>query len=280
MDIQEHEYIIVGGGPGGLQLGYVFEKNNIDYVILEKGETVCKFFKDYPLYRKLISINKKYTGTDDKEFNLRHDWNSLLNDEGLLFTDYSDNFYPQADTFVKYCEDFSKKFKLKIKYNTEVTNIKKEESHPPFNSPSGAYEISTNKEEYRGKYIIIATGIWKPNIPKLIKNTKYCETYYIGKNRISRDINKYRNKNILIIGNGNSGLSCASKLIGITKRTHVVSRGILKMAWKTHYPGDVRSRNTDFIDTYLLKSLGGLVEYDSKLFEKVEHFHQLQLIAL
>jgi hypothetical protein len=52
--------------------------------------------------RQLISINKVFTGRGDPEYNLRHDWNSLLNEEGLLFKNYSASYYPSADDLVKY----------------------------------------------------------------------------------------------------------------------------------------------------------------------------------
>jgi len=32
-----HDYIVVGAGPGGLQLGYFLERAGRDYVILERG---------------------------------------------------------------------------------------------------------------------------------------------------------------------------------------------------------------------------------------------------
>jgi len=32
-----HDYIVVGAGPAGLQLGYFFERAGRDYVILERG---------------------------------------------------------------------------------------------------------------------------------------------------------------------------------------------------------------------------------------------------
>ena len=41
------------------------------------------------------------SGKTNKEFNLRHDWNSLLsNNDSLLFTKYSKEFFPLADTLV------------------------------------------------------------------------------------------------------------------------------------------------------------------------------------
>ena len=53
------------------------------------------FFSSYPRHGRLISINKRHTGRLNAEFNLRHDWNSLLSDDPqLLFTKYSSDFFP------------------------------------------------------------------------------------------------------------------------------------------------------------------------------------------
>ena len=55
------------------------------------------FFERYPRHRTLISINKRYTGKVNREFNERHDWNSLLsNDPQLEFRRFSSDFFPQV----------------------------------------------------------------------------------------------------------------------------------------------------------------------------------------
>lgn len=60
------------------------------------------FFEKYPRHRKLISINKRHTGSTNKEFNLRHDWNSLLSDDDrMLFKEFSKDMFPHADTYVR-----------------------------------------------------------------------------------------------------------------------------------------------------------------------------------
>ena len=71
----EHDYLIIGAGPAGLQLGYFFEKNGRDYLILEAGESAGTFFEHYPRHRKLLSINMIYTGYCDPDVQLRYDWN-------------------------------------------------------------------------------------------------------------------------------------------------------------------------------------------------------------
>lgn len=43
-----------------------------------------------------------FAGSTNKEFNLRHDWNSLIStNESLKMYHYSDDFYPNADTYVR-----------------------------------------------------------------------------------------------------------------------------------------------------------------------------------
>ena len=70
------KYLIIGAGPAGLQMGFFLKEAGLDYLILEKNESSGSFFAQFPIHRKLISINKKYNFFQEEEFNFRHDWNS------------------------------------------------------------------------------------------------------------------------------------------------------------------------------------------------------------
>lgn len=49
-----------------------------------------------------VIFNYRYIGSQNYEFNLRHDWNTLLSDDDTLtMTQYSDDLYPHADQLVK-----------------------------------------------------------------------------------------------------------------------------------------------------------------------------------
>src|SRR2546428_68086 len=105
--VSYHEYLVVGAGPGGLQMGYYLERHQRDYLILESDDSPGAFFKRFPRHRRLISINKVYTGCTNRDTNLRWDWNSLLSDsEDMLFTRYSRRYFPHADDLVQYLKDF------------------------------------------------------------------------------------------------------------------------------------------------------------------------------
>src|SRR5436853_6120308 len=79
-----HDYLIIGAGPAGIQLGYFFAKSGKDYLILEAADSAGAFFEKYPRHRKLLSINKIYTGYQNRDVQLRYDWNSLLCEDERL----------------------------------------------------------------------------------------------------------------------------------------------------------------------------------------------------
>ena len=74
------------------------------------------------------------------------------------------------------------------------------------------------------------------------------------------DKNHYRDKKILIIGGGNSAFETANYLLDVTRIIHLATlRSNTKFAWNTHFAGDLRTVNAEFIDTYYLKSLNGII---------------------
>ena len=84
------------------------------------------FFTLYPRHDKLISINKRNTGKTNKEFNLRHDWNSLIShDESLLMKHYSKKFFPHRLDYLRYLNDYQKKLGLNVWHEREISDVRK-----------------------------------------------------------------------------------------------------------------------------------------------------------
>lgn len=103
----------------------------------------------YPRHRKLISINKVNTGRQNYEFNLRHDWNSLLSDKpNLLFKRVSSEFYPPADSIILYLNMFEKELGLNVKYEVDIGRIRTVQSQ------AGRSYILTDQHasEYKCRY--------------------------------------------------------------------------------------------------------------------------------
>lgn len=239
--LKQLDYLIIGAGPAGLQLGYFLEKANRDYLILEAGEEPGNTFKEFPRHRTLISINKVHTGYDDPEINLRWDWNSLLSDNpDLLFKNYSRSYLPDAEDLLRYLNDFASYYQLKIKYGVKVVKIAKNDSFLVIDSKGNVYSC---------KRLIVATGfskLYMPDIPGIELVEKYTN--------VSIEPEDFANQRVLIIGKGNSGFETAEHLMGTTALTHIVSPNPVSMAWKTKYVGHLRAVNNNFLDTYQLKS--------------------------
>jgi len=152
--MKEHDYLIIGGGPAGLQMAYEFQKNNRDYLILEAGSSAGTFFKTFPRHRKLLSINKVYTGFDDMETVLRWDWNSLLtDDDDMRFKHYSKEYFPSADDLVRYLADFCDKYHLRITYDTRIVYVTKR---------NGQFLLTSDRgDRFLCNKLIVATGLDK-----------------------------------------------------------------------------------------------------------------------
>ena len=255
----EYDNIIVGAGPAGLQLAYYFEKNNITYLILEKNNSCGEFFNNYPVSNKLISLNKKYTGETNPDFNLRHDWNSLLNDENFLFTDITDELYPEAQHLYNYLNEFAKKFNIKINFNESVNVINK------INILDYTYEIVTEINTYKCKKLIMASGLSKPIYPNNFTTPKqrYIKHYAdLNKNEFIKNIQQYKNKTVMIIGGGNASYELANLLDKVCSTVIIVGRK-KKLSIVSHYVGDIRTVYLPFLDSFYLKSLNGIDTIDA-----------------
>jgi len=250
------DYLIIGAGPAGLQLGYFLEQNNRDYMILERAGEPGAFFKTYPRHRTLISINKVYTGTDDREANLRWDWNSLISDnEALQFKNYSKQYFPNPDDLCRYLVDFTEHYNLQITYDTEVARVSKEGDQFTVEDTAG--------QKYYGKRLIVATGLFTPYKPD-IPGIELCENYVDH----AIDPEKYANKRVMIVGKGNSAFETADNLVETAAAIHICSPESVKFAWQTHFVGNLRAINNNFLDTYQLKSQNTVIDAELSKIER------------
>ena len=245
------EYLILGAGPAGLQMGHHLSRAGHSYLILEAGDAPGAFFKQFPRHRTLISSNKVYTGFEDPEVNLRFDWNSILDDDGrgeLLFKHYSRKYFPGADDFVRYLGDYAQFYGLNVRCNTRILRIEKPHA--------GQFRLTdTQGNAYVCKRLIVASGVSKPYVPQ-IEGIGLAENYV----DVSVDPEDFINQRVLILGKGNSAFETADNLIPTTALIHVASPNPVKLAWKTHYVGHLRAVNNNFLDTYQLKTQNAVLD--------------------
>ncbi|SDK54415.1 Pyridine nucleotide-disulphide oxidoreductase [Lentzea albidocapillata subsp. violacea] len=143
------EYLVIGAGPAGLQMGRFLHRAGRDYLIVEREPGPASFFRTFPRHRVL--------STDD---------NSLF--EGAPFARYSKRSFPDADDLVRYLEDFARR--LNIRYNTPVSDLGRYEARhvivatgkkprlpdvPGVEHAETYASASTDPTEYAGKRVLI-----------------------------------------------------------------------------------------------------------------------------
>jgi thioredoxin reductase len=239
------DYVVVGAGPAGLQLGWLLERAGRDYVILEAGSTPGSFYRRFPRHRRMLSVNKPHTGWDDPELDLRMDWNSLLSDDPeLLFTRYTDRYFPDADDYVRYLTDYATACKLNVAYDTRVTRIGRG------GHSDGEFTVTDQHgRTLRAARVIVATGFGGPYVPP-IPGIQATERY----EDVSVDPEDFADQRVAIIGKGNSAFETADNLIERAAVIHLIGPRSINFAWRTHFIGHLRAVNNNFLDTYQLKT--------------------------
>lgn len=220
-----YEYIVLGAGPAGLQMGHHLSRAGHSTLILEAGDTPGHFFKTFPRHRTLLSTNKAYTGLEDPELNLRHDQSSILSDEdrALLFKDYSRRYFPLADEMVRYLSDYADHFGLNVRLGTRILRVEK--AH-------GFRLTDAQGNVFACRRLIVATGLSKPYVPD-IPGIGLAENYA----DVSVDPEDFLGQRVLILGKGNSAFETADALVSTTALVHMASPNPVKLARKTRYAG-------------------------------------------
>lgn len=245
-----HSVVILGAGPGGIQLAYYLQQASIDYVIVERTNTAGSFYSVYPRRRDLISFNRVNTLFEDPKIKLRFDWNSLLTDDySFPFANFSRKLYPKADDLVKYLNAFVDHFKLNIRYQSNVSRI--------IRSETGGYSLnfSDHDDKLSCDKLVVASGFTNPYIPS-IPGIELCTNY----KDVSVSPDFFENKRILVVGKGNSAFEIADIALENCSLLHIASPNPITLAWKSRHPGHVRANHTRLLDSYQLKLLNGTLD--------------------
>lgn len=245
----DYDFLIIGAGPGGLQLGYFLERTGFSYRILDGAPEVASFFDRFPRTRQLISFNKIHSVYDDPEIRLRWDWNSLLTDDyEFPFSSFSSRLYPTADELRDYLAAYAKAYELPVSLNTAVTRIARPDG------ASFAVQLADGAS-LTARRLVVATGLSRPNIPP-IPGIELAEGY----EAVSLDPETYRDQRVLILGKGNSASEVAEAALETAALIHLASPNSIKLAWQTRHPGHMRAHSIRLLDMYQLKLLNSVLD--------------------
>ncbi|GIJ76586.1 Thioredoxin reductase [Micromonospora phaseoli] len=261
---ERHRYVIIGGGPAGLQLSYYLHQAGCDYLTLERESAPAGFFRHFPRHRRLISLNKVHAVSDDPEIRLRWDWNSLLQEPAdLPFPTYSQEYFPHADDMVRYLDDFHRHHELRLRFDTAVERIE---------ATGNGFVVHTATGPIGARCVVVATGWGRPNVPP-IRGIEHA----VGYEEMDVDPRHYAGQRVLIIGKGNSAFETASAILGHAAMVHLASPRPLRLAWNTKHPGDVRGHHGAVLDSYQFKTLHAVLDCVIDEIRRDDHRYEVHL---
>jgi thioredoxin reductase (NADPH) len=168
------DLIIIGAGPIGLSCGIEAKKNNLEYLIIDKGMLVNSIF-NYP-------TNTTFFSTSDK-----------LEIGDIPFI--SHNVKPTRTEALEYYRRVSNSWELNLSLYNEVLKMKNENDY---------FSITTQNGKFESRNIVICTGFY--DIPYLLnipgENLDKVLHYY-------NESHPYYQMDIAIVGAGNSAVDVA-----------------------------------------------------------------------
>lgn len=183
------EAIVIGAGPCGLSAAIELQKNNIDYLVIEKGNVVDAIY-NYPTHQTFFSSSERLSIGD--------------------FPFITESHKPKRNQALVYYREVVKYFDLNIHTYEEVTSGRKEDN---------GFILETTKDTYNCKYLIIATGYYgQPNLLDVPGENKEKVFHYF------KEAHPYFNQDVLIIGGKNSSVDAAIELEKAGARVTVVYR--------------------------------------------------------
>ncbi|WZZ63969.1 hypothetical protein YC2023_075339 [Brassica napus] len=211
--------VIVGAGPAGLATSVCLNQHSIPNLILEKEDIYASLWKKRAYDRLKLHLAKNFCQ--------------------LPFMPHGPDvptFMPK-EFFIDYLDAYVTRFDINPRYNRTVKFSMFDMSNNKWrveaeNTVTGAIEV------YWSEFVVVATGEnGERYIPEVKGLNNFCgEVVHSSMYKSGRD---YKNKNVLVVGGGNSGMEISFDLnnydanTAVLIRTPVINGGIRSIEGKT-----------------------------------------------
>jgi thioredoxin reductase len=250
--------VVVGSGPGGLQLSYSLTQLGIAHAVLSADQAPGGMFRRWPVFQRMLSWSKPYTGVErTSRAYERFDWNSLLADDddhrGIMPTLMDGtSYFPSRPEMQRGLETFAERAGIQVRYDCRWESTRKD---------GDDFVLTTSDGEYRTPLVVFAVGVaepYRPGIPGLDRVPHYGDF---------RPVETYKDRRVFIIGKQNSGFEIATGLLPWARQLVLASPSPTKLSVNTHTLVGVRAR---YVQPYEDAALaGGVVILDTTI-ERVE----------
>jgi thioredoxin reductase len=251
-----YRLIVVGSGPGGLQLSYSLSRLGVDHAVLSDDPAPGGMFRRWPVFQRMLSWTKPFAGVEHHERAYeRYDWNSLLADDQAnraLMPGLMDgtSYFPSRPEMQKGLETFAQRTGIRVRHGSRWESTRREGED---------YVLTTSEGEYRAPFVVFAVGVahpYRPPIPGLDAVPHYGDF---------RPIETYKDRRVFIVGKQNSGFEIATGLLPWARQLVLASPSPAKLSVVTHTLVGVRAR---YVQPYEDAALaGGVVILDTTIEE-------------
>ncbi|WP_396590486.1 YpdA family putative bacillithiol disulfide reductase [Allomuricauda sp. R78024] len=188
--MQDFDVIIIGGGPIGIACGLEAKKQGVSFLIIEKGPIVNSLF-NYPINMQFFSSSEKLE-IDDIPF-------------------ISKEAKPKRNEALEYYRRIVTSNQLNIHLFEKVMEVKKN---------NNSFSITTNKNQYTAKNIVVATGFYdlpnNLNVPG--EDLPKVSHYY-------KDPHFYASQKLAVVGASNSAIDAALECYRKGAEVSLIIRG-------------------------------------------------------
>ncbi len=254
--------VVVGSGPGGLQLSYDLDRLGVRHALISADEAPGGMFRRWPLFQRLLSWTKPYApaerGTRRYE---RYDWNSLVADKPehrALAPRFMDgtSYFPSRAEMEQNLVEFATRTGIRVRSGCRWTGTRAVDD-----ADGNRFVIETTDGEYRCRVAVFAVGIAEPFVPstpgfELV--THYGDT---------RAAETYAGRRVFIVGKQVSAFELASGLLPWARQIVLASPSPVKLSVNTRSLVGVRARYVQPYEDYVL---GGGVSLLDAAIEAIE----------
>jgi len=259
--------VLVGSGPGGLQLSYSLSRLGIDHAVLSDDAAPGGMFRRWPVFQRMLSWTKPFTGVPrTSRAYERYDWNSLIPDEDAhraIMPPLMDgtSYFPSRPEMQKGLETFAERTGIRVRYGCHWESTRAIPSPARGGGQGGGQEfvLTTSDGEYRAPVVVFAVGVahpYRPPIPGLDQVPHYGDF---------RPVESYKDHRVFIVGKQNSGFEIATGLLPWARQLVLASPGATKLSVNTRTLVGVRAR---YVQPYEDAALaGGVIILDTTIEE-------------
>ena len=255
--------IVIGSGPGGLQVSYSLRSKGVPHAVLSADPAPGGMFRRWPFFQRLLSWTKPFApaepGTPAYE---RYDWNSLLGDDRAtcaIAPTLMDgtSYFPSRPEMEANLAAFAERAALEIRYDCRWTGTRL------LDGPEGAdrFELETTDGRYTCATLVLAVGVAEPYTPPgpgMEHTHHYADV---------RPVETYAGRRVVLIGKQNSGFELANGLLPWARQIVLVSPSTAKLSVETKSLVGVRAR---YAQPYEDHVLGGGVSILDAAIDRIE----------